>query len=177
MGILNLKPKYTVHQVSMILKQMLEGLSYLHSQNVIHRDIKNANILMAPDGTIKFCDFGLSRKIQKTFASSKQREILMTPKVVTRWYRAPELLLGDNSYSFGIDVWSLGCCLAEIISESKPIFNGENDIETFKKICERTQTQHLTKGDLEEFSKSTNVKELTPLILAGGMKRPEFTLL
>lgn len=104
---------------------------------------------MALDGTIKFCDFGLSRKILKMFPSSKPRDILMTPKVVTRWYRAPELLLGDNSYSFGIDVWSLGCCLAEIISESKPIFAGDNDIETFRKICERTQTQHLTKEDLE----------------------------
>ena len=101
-------------------------------------------------------------------ARQKGKSVCLTNHVSTRWYRAPELLLGDNSYSFGIDVWSLGCCLAEIISESKPIFNGENDIETLRKICERTQTQYLTKGDLEEFSKSTNVKELTPLILAGG---------
>ena len=64
----------------------------------------------------------------------------MTPKVVTRWYRAPEIILADDHYGFEIDVWSLGCCLAEIISEGKPIFSGVTDIDTFKLICQRTQT-------------------------------------
>lgn len=79
--------------------------------NILHRDIKCANILVAPDGTLKLCDFGLSRIVSKF---SKQKPL--TPRVVTRWYRAPELLLGDNYYLYGIDLWSAGCVLAEILS-------------------------------------------------------------
>ena len=107
----------------------------MHEQNVIHRDIKCANILMTNRGVLKYCDFGLSRSV---VAGAKK--LVMTPRVVTRWYRAPELLLGDQEYGFSVDVWSVGCCLAEILTENKPVFAGADDDDTFRKICVRLGT-------------------------------------
>lgn len=92
------------------MKQILEGLIYLHQQHVIHRDIKGANILISSDGIAKLADFGLARVF---YPNNKNAQY--TNRVVTLWYRAPELLLGSRNYSDTVDVWSLGCVFAEMI--------------------------------------------------------------
>mgnify|MGYP002636163408 CR=1 FL=1 len=112
--------------------------------NTIHRDIKCANILIGVDGTLKLCDFGLARLVQKTTLPQA-----LTPRVVTRWYRAPELLIDDKYYSFGVDVWSAGCVLAEILSEGKPLFNGKDEDDTLRLICGMLQTNKLDRKELD----------------------------
>ena len=88
---------------------MLKGLAYLHSKNIIHRDIKGANILISKDGIVKLADFGLARILYPN-----NRNYKYTNRVVTLWYRAPELLLGTQSYNDTVDMWSMGCVFAEM---------------------------------------------------------------
>jgi len=97
--------------------QILRGLKYVHSANVLHRDLKPSNLLLTASCDLKICDFGLAR-------TSTERNF-MTEYVVTRWYRAPELLLSCDNYTAAIDVWSVGCILAEMLAK-KPLFPGRN---------------------------------------------------
>ncbi|EQB59709.1 cmgc cdk cdk7 protein kinase [Vairimorpha apis BRL 01] len=102
---------------------ILTGVHKLHEKFILHRDIKPNNILVSRSGLIKIADFGLSRSI-----GSK-----MTSQVVTRWYRAPELLLGAKQYGFGVDMWSIGCIFAELMLRV-PLFAGESDLEQLNLI-------------------------------------------
>ncbi|PCH43934.1 kinase-like protein [Wolfiporia cocos MD-104 SS10] len=100
--------------------QLLNGLLYLHTAHIIHRDLKPANILITAGGVVKIGDLGLARithqPLQPLFAGDKV--------VVTIWYRAPELLLGAKHYNKAVDVWAVGCVMAELAS-LRPIFKGE----------------------------------------------------
>ncbi|XP_009624520.1 mitogen-activated protein kinase 7-like isoform X1 [Nicotiana tabacum] len=98
------------------LFQLLRGLKYLHSANILHRDLKPGNLLVNANCELKICDFGLAR-------TSRDNGQFMTEYVVTRWYRAPELLLCCDNYGTSIDVWSVGCIFAEILGR-KPLFPG-----------------------------------------------------
>ncbi|XP_010531054.1 PREDICTED: mitogen-activated protein kinase 7 [Tarenaya hassleriana] len=106
--------------------QLLRGLKYLHSANVLHRDLKPGNLLVNANCDLKICDFGLAR-------TSRGNEQFMTEYVVTRWYRAPELLLCCDNYGTSIDVWSVGCIFAEILGR-KPIFPGTECLNQLKLI-------------------------------------------
>ncbi|VAH89696.1 unnamed protein product [Triticum turgidum subsp. durum] len=98
------------------LYQLLRGLKYIHSANVIHRDLKPSNLLLNANCDLKICDFGLARPSSESD--------MMTEYVVTRWYRAPELLLNSTDYSAAIDVWSVGCIFMELINRA-PLFPGQ----------------------------------------------------
>jgi serine/threonine protein kinase len=104
--------------------QVLRGLKYLHSASVIHRDLKPNNLLVNANCDLKICDLGLARL-------SDSDDSLMTCYVVTRWYRAPELLLGNKNYTAAIDMWAVGCVLAELIGR-KPLFAGKDYVEMLK---------------------------------------------
>ena len=102
--------------------QLCRGLKYIHSANVLHRDLKPGNLLVNADCELKICDFGLARGLSDTPDAG-----FMTEYVATRWYRAPEIMLAFRSYTKAIDMWSVGCILAELLG-SKPLFKGRDCI-------------------------------------------------
>ena len=99
--------------------QTLRALKALHSANVLHRDLKPSNLLLNSNCDLKICDFGLARSV----ASHEDNFGFMTEYVATRWYRAPEIMLTFQEYTTAIDVWSVGCILAEMLS-GRPLFPG-----------------------------------------------------
>ena len=121
-GLTDAGQKFTVPQIKCYMKQLLEGLCYCHQQKVLHRDIKGSNLLISNDGHLKLADFGLARP----FDTDQQRPY--TNRVITLWYRPPELLLGATMYGPAIDMWSAGCIFAELLLR-KPILPGKNEFE------------------------------------------------
>lgn len=101
--------------------QTLRGLKAMHSADVLHRDLKPSNLLLNANCDLKVCDFGLARSA----ASQEDNAGFMTEYVATRWYRAPEIMLTFKEYTKAIDVWSVGCILAEMLS-GKPLFPGKD---------------------------------------------------
>ncbi|XP_074308444.1 putative serine/threonine-protein kinase At1g54610 isoform X2 [Silene latifolia] len=119
--------KFTEAQIKCYMKQLLSGLEHCHSRGVLHRDIKGSNLLINNDGVLKIGDFGLA-----TFFKPDQKQPL-TSRVVTLWYRAPELLLGSTNYGVAVDMWSVGCIVAELFA-GKPIMPGRTEVEQMHKI-------------------------------------------
>ncbi len=109
------------------LYQLLRGLKYVHSANVLHRDLKPSNLLVNANCDLKIADFGLARTTSDTN--------FMTEYVVTRWYRAPELLLNCSEYTEAIDVWSVGCIFMELLNR-KPLFPGKDYVQQLVLITE-----------------------------------------
>lgn len=107
--------------VQYFLYQLLRGVKYLHSASILHRDLKPSNLLINSDCELKICDFGLARVADPT----QNYDGFMTDYVATRWYRAPEVLLGWHEYSAAIDMWAVGCILAELFGR-KPLFPGKH---------------------------------------------------
>lgn len=111
--------------------QILRALKYMHSAQVLHRDLKPSNVLLNSNCDLKICDFGLARGIHE--------ESDLTEYVVTRWYRAPEIMLSCQQYSKAVDVWSVGCILAELIAR-KPLFPGDDYIHQLQLITQKIGT-------------------------------------
>lgn len=110
--------------IRFIIYQLAKSLKYLHSGSIIHRDLKPSNILVNSNCMIKLCDFGLVRSLIVKDDSGP----ILTEGVATRWYRAPEVLLGSKSYSTPADIWSFGCIIYEILAQ-KPLFPGNSTID------------------------------------------------
>ncbi|XP_027160529.1 probable serine/threonine-protein kinase At1g54610 [Coffea eugenioides] len=119
--------KFTEPQVKCYMKQLLSGLEHCHKRYVLHRDIKGSNLLLDNSGILRIADFGLA-----TIYDPNHKHP-MTSRVVTLWYRPPELLLGATDYGVGIDLWSAGCILAELLA-GKPIMPGRTEVEQLHKI-------------------------------------------
>lgn len=108
-------------QVKCYMQQLLSGLQHCHERDILHRDIKGSNLLIDKSGMLKIADFGLAN----FFNTGKRRPL--TTRVVTLWYRAPELLLGATEYGAGIDLWSAGCLMAEMFV-GRPILPGRTEV-------------------------------------------------
>ncbi|GJM92013.1 hypothetical protein PR202_ga08437 [Eleusine coracana subsp. coracana] len=119
--------RLTLPQVKCYMKQLLSGIEHCHNNGVLHRDIKSSNLLVSSDGILKIADFGLAT----SYDPNNTRP--MTSQVITLWYRPPELLLGATHYGVGVDLWSVGCILAELLL-GEPIFPGRTEVEQLHKI-------------------------------------------
>ncbi|KAK6938249.1 Protein kinase domain [Dillenia turbinata] len=117
--------RLTEPQVKCYMQQLLSGLQHCHERGILHRDIKGSNLLIDKNGMLKIADFGL--------ANYYDHKRPLTSRVVTLWYRAPELLLGATDYGVGIDLWSAGCLFAEMFA-GRPIMPGRNEVEQLHKI-------------------------------------------
>ncbi|KAL4155108.1 hypothetical protein PRNP1_007222 [Phytophthora ramorum] len=124
-GLIDRQHPFDDTEIKCLMKQLLDVMEYMHSIDIIHRDIKCSNLLMTRDHLLKVADFGLARSLRG--------DQLFTNKVVTLWYRPPELLLGATSYDASIDMWSIGCVFAELYI-GHPIFQGKTELEQITKI-------------------------------------------
>lgn len=129
------KQSLSIDHVQYFVYQILRALKYMHSANVLHRDLKPSNLLVNSNCDLKVCDFGLARGVFPDDDDLSQRtggSMLLTEYVVTRWYRAPEIMLACHEYTKPIDVWSVGCIFAELLNR-KPYFPGEDYIDQVSK--------------------------------------------
>ncbi|XP_048959102.1 mitogen-activated protein kinase 8 isoform X7 [Canis lupus dingo] len=140
-------------RMSYLLYQMLCGIKHLHSAGIIHRDLKPSNIVVKSDCTLKILDFGLARTAGTSF--------MMTPYVVTRYYRAPEVILGMG-YKENVDIWSVGCIMGEMI-KGGVLFPGTDHIDQWNKVIEQLGTP------CPEF-----MKKLQPTVRTYVENRPKY---
>ncbi|VDK55299.1 unnamed protein product, partial [Anisakis simplex] len=131
---------FTEPQLKCIFIQLLQALLYLHNANIVHRDLKVSNLLLTDDGCVKVADFGLARM----YGDPTEE---MTPKVVTLWYRSPELLLGSKHQGPYVDIWACGCILGELLLH-RPLLPGKTELEQINLIIEMlgTPTEKIWKG-------------------------------
>ena len=113
-------------QVKSFIFQILKGIKFCHLRRVMHRDLKPMNILLSDEGVIKIADFGLARPF--LIPSGK-----LTHEIETLWYRPPEVLLGLDTYSLPVDIWTIGCIFAELL-EKRPLFNSDSEISQIFQI-------------------------------------------
>ncbi|SCV70139.1 BQ2448_1533 [Microbotryum intermedium] len=152
----NPRVKLEVWHIKQYAKQLLEGTDYLHENGLLHRDMKAANLLINNKGDLMIADFGLARSVRKE-ANSRG----YTNCVVTRWYRPPELLLGQTKYHTAVDMWGVGCVMAEMFHK-RPIFPGDSDtnqIALIAKWCGAPSEQSMP--GFKELPGCEGVKEFT----------------
>nr|XP_009684715.1 PREDICTED: mitogen-activated protein kinase 12 [Struthio camelus australis] len=141
--------KLTEDRIQFLVYQMLKGLKYIHSSGIIHRDLKPGNLAVNEDCELKILDFGLARHTDSE----------MTGYVVTRWYRAPEVILNWMHYTQTVDIWSVGCIMAEMIT-GRPLFKGNDHLDQLTEIMKITGTptqdfvQKLQSQDAKNYIKS-----------------------
>lgn len=141
-------------EVKTIIQQIVSATQYLHSNWIIHRDLKTSNLLMNNRGEVKLADFGLAR-----YTSDPPPQ--MTQRVVTLWYRSPELLLGTEQYNTEIDIWSVGCIFAEIMTR-EPLFQGKNEVDQLSRVFALMGPP--TRETWPDFQSLPNAKAIRPLL-------------
>lgn len=156
--------------VKSYLNQLLKGVSYCHAHRVLHRDLKPQNLLIDKRGYIKLADFGLARAFGMPVRT-------YTHEVVTLWYRAPEVLLGSKFYSTSVDVWSLGCIFAEMLTR-RALFPGDSEIDQLFRIFRTlgTPDEEMWPGvsNLPDYKsmfprwEPQNVAEIVPMLEPSG---------
>eukprot|EP00597_Dinobryon_sp_UTEXLB2267_P011194 CAMPEP_0170129152 /NCGR_PEP_ID=MMETSP0020_2-20130122/21663_1 /TAXON_ID=98059 /ORGANISM="Dinobryon sp., Strain UTEXLB2267" /LENGTH=517 /DNA_ID=CAMNT_0010363343 /DNA_START=307 /DNA_END=1860 /DNA_ORIENTATION=- len=152
----------TDHHIQYFLYQILRGLKYVHSMNILHRDLKPSNLLVNGNCDLAICDFGLARGFDS------DSEEALTEYVVTRWYRAPELLCDSSIYSKPVDVWSVGCIFAELFVH-KPFFRGDNPRHQLETILSKLGCPPMHRLDFISSKAVLNV-----LSKAHGKPKPNF---
>lgn len=136
----NVNVKFSLGEIKKVMQQMLNGLYYIHSNKIIHRDMKAANVLITKQGILKLADFGLARAFSSNANGKPNR---YTNRVVTLWYRPPELLLGERNYGPPVDLWGVGCIMAEMWTRS-PIMQGNTEqtqLNLIAQLCGTINTE------------------------------------
>lgn len=151
----SLSEPFLPSETKLLLSQLTSALAYLHDQHILHRDLKTSNLLLNNLGELKLADFGMAR-----YTSSPPPRHL-TQLVVTLWYRSPELLLGARSYTAAIDVWSLGCIFAELLT-TEPLLRGKNEVSQLSEIF--TLLGAPTTSNWPSFRSLPNAKALHPVL-------------
>ena len=138
---------FSPSEIKTLLLQLTSAVEYLHSNWILHRDLKTSNLLMNNRGQMKVADFGMARY----YGDPPPK---LTQLVVTLWYRAPELLLGAEKYGAEIDLWSVGCIFGELLTK-QPLLQGKNEVDQLAKVG-HSQRQRLTRhlADHSRFSNS-----------------------
>ena len=145
----------TDDHIQYFIYQILRGVLYMHSANIIHRDLKPANILANKNCDLKICDLGLGRGEVRD-EDDEEKKIELTEYVITRWYRAPEVILCPSEYSKAVDIWSIGCIFAELLGR-QPLFPGDHYLDQIQKIISVLGTpknddlEFITKIEAKEF--------------------------
>ena len=150
-------------EVKTLMHQLTSGITFLHSHWILHRDLKTSNLLINNRGELKIADFGMARYT----ASPPPRNLTAT--VVTLWYRAPELLFGEESYSFPIDMWSLGCIFGELLTNT-PLFQGKNEVDQLSRIFSLLGAPDTKTWP--EFRRLPNAKVLHPVLSKTSTQPP-----
>lgn len=152
---------FSPSEVKTLMLQLTSAVEYLHSNWIIHRDLKTSNLLLNNRGEIKLADFGMARYTGNPAPR-------LTQCVVTLWYRAPELLLGAEEYGFEIDIWGVGCIFAELLNKD-PIFQGRNEVSQLSAIFHLLGTP--TSKKWSGFKHLPNAKALHPLLSSSARTR------
>jgi mitogen-activated protein kinase 1/3 len=126
------KQQLTDQHYQYFMYQLLRGVLFLHSANIMHRDLKPSNILVKTNCDLKICDFGLARGFNSI---DEEKDLQKTVYVVTRWYRAPEVMLNASHYTRSLDIWSIGCIFAEMMLK-RVLFPGQHNMKQLDKIIE-----------------------------------------
>ena len=147
----NMQKPFSESQVKCIMLQVFRGLQYLHDNFIVHRDLKVSNLLLTDKGCVKIADFGLARLYGLPLKP-------MTPKVVTLWYRSPELLLNSQTQTTAIDMWSAGCILGELLAH-QPLLPGQSEINQLDLIIDLLGTPNA--NIWPEMSEIESLKEFT----------------
>jgi len=155
------KNELTDEHIQYFVYQILRGLKFIHSAKVIHRDLKPSNLLLNGNCDLKICDFGLARGMKD------EEDFELTEYVVTRWYRAPEVMCSCQEYDYKIDVWSVGCIMAELLGR-KPLFPGDDYIKQMNLIFgvlgtpSKSDLDFITNDRALEYIKSLEKKAKIP---------------
>jgi len=150
--------KFSLPQIKCYMQQLLRGLHYCHTNNILHRDIKGSNLLINNEGILKLADFGLARSYTNENAHP------LTNRVITLWYRPPELLLGTQQYGPSVDMWSAGCILAELLY-GKPILPGKSEMEQLElifKLCGSPTKENWPEAEKLPWAKTFKFKKPYP---------------
>ncbi|CAL1532156.1 unnamed protein product [Lymnaea stagnalis] len=153
-----------------VMYQLFKSTKYLHSGNVIHRDLKPSNILLDSECVVKLCDFGLARSLTQ-ISMDEAGDPNLTEYVATRWYRAPEILLASHRYTKGVDMWSLGCILGEMLL-GKPLFPGSSTLNQIERIMGSIPTP--SRADIDSLKTSYGASVLEKAISAASRSRKSF---
>jgi len=149
----NANVKFSLGEIKKVMQQLLNGLYFIHYNKILHRDMKAANILITKTGMLKLADFGLARAFSMSRTAAPNR---YTNRVVTLWYRPPELLLGERNYGPPIDMWGAGCIMAEMWTRT-PILQGSSEqhqLTLISQLCGSISTEVWPSVDsLELFNK------------------------
>lgn len=166
---------FLASEVKTLLRQLGEGVAYLHAHWILHRDLKTSNLLLNNRGQLKIADFGMARYVGDP-APPK-----LTQLVVTLWYRSPELLLGASTYDASVDMWSVGCIFGELLAR-EPLLQGRNEVDALSKIFELCGVP--TEESWPGFRRLPNARSLrlpsssnAPAAVTGSMIRAKFPLL